>query len=58
MQDAIDIVKSKQDSRRRWNLDSSFNGRFITNIEEKGKPSKWINLKAIKVLNRYYNKDF
>jgi hypothetical protein len=54
MQDAVDIVVSKQDSQGRWILEDTFNGRFITNIESKGKPSKWITLNALKMLKKYY----
>lgn len=53
MQDAMDIVVSKQDDQGRWILENTFNGRFITNIETKGKPSKWITLNAIRVLEKY-----
>ena len=53
MQDAVDIVVSKQDDQGRWTLENTFNGRFITNIETKGKPSKWITLNAIRVLKKY-----
>ncbi len=55
MQEAIDILVSKQDDDGRWNLERTFNGRFQTNIEQKGKPSKWITLKAFTVLKRFYN---
>jgi hypothetical protein len=54
MQDAVDIVVSKQDSQGRWILEDTFNGRFITNIETKGKPSKWITLNAMRMLKKYY----
>ena len=54
MQDAVDIVVSKQDNKGRWILEESFNGRYITNIETKGKPSKWITLNAILMLKNYY----
>ena len=54
MQEAIDLVISKQNDRGQWNLESTFNGRFLTNIESKGKPSKWITLNAVKMLKRYY----
>jgi len=54
MQDAVDIVVSKQDSQGRWILEDTFNGKFITNIETKGKPSKWITLNALKMLKKYY----
>jgi len=55
MQEAIDILVSKQDDDGRWNLERTFNGRFQTNIEQKDKPSKWITLKALTVLKRFYN---
>jgi hypothetical protein len=55
MQEALDLVVSKQDDFGRWSLDSTFNGRFQTNIEQKGKASKWITLNALKVLKRFYS---
>ena len=54
MQEAIDLVVSKQDSTGRWTLANTFNGRFQVDIEEKGQPSKWITLHALRVLKRYY----
>ena len=54
IQDAIDIIASKKDDEGRWILEDTFNGRYITNIETKGKPSRWITLNAIRVLKRYY----
>jgi hypothetical protein len=55
MQDAIDIVISKQNSNGKWNLERTFNGRFQVDIERKNKPSKWITINALKVLKRIYN---
>lgn len=55
IQEAVNIVVSKQDSQGKWILEETFNGRFITNIESKGKPSKWITLNAIKMLKKYYS---
>jgi hypothetical protein len=54
MQEAIDLVISKQDAHGLWNLETTFNGRFQINIERKGKPSKWVTLKALKVLKDFY----
>jgi hypothetical protein len=54
MQEAIDILISKQDDQGRWKLENTFNGRFQANIEQKGKPSKWITLNALRVLKRFY----
>jgi hypothetical protein len=53
MQEAIDILISKQDDQGRWNLENSFNGRFQVDIEQKGKPSKWVTLNALRVLKRF-----
>jgi len=55
MQEAVDLVISKQDDQGRWSLENTFNGRFQTNIEQKGKPSKWVTLNALKVLKSYYS---
>jgi hypothetical protein len=54
MQDAIDIVISKQNNDGQWILERTFNGRYQADIESKNKPSKWITLNAIRVLKRYY----
>jgi hypothetical protein len=55
MHEAIDLVVSKQDESGRWTLKNSFNGRFQTNIEQKGKPSKWVTLKALTALKQFYS---
>ena len=54
MQEAMDVVTSKQDSQGRWKLENTFNDRFLENIEEKDRQSKWITLKALEVLKWYY----
>jgi hypothetical protein len=55
MQEAIDVLISKQDGEGKWKLENTFNGRFQINIEQKGKPSKWITLNALKVLKNFYS---
>jgi len=54
MQEALDLMISKQDDQGRWKLESTFNGRFQVDIEQKGRPSKWITLNALRVLKRVY----
>jgi len=54
MKDALDILISKQNEDGTWNLERTFNGRFLIDIEKKGKPSKWITLNALKVLSLNY----
>jgi hypothetical protein len=53
MTEAIDVISGKQTAEGRWKLENTFNGRFITNIETKGKESKWITLKALKVMKNW-----
>lgn len=53
MDEAVNIIRSKQNSEFRWKLENSFNGKMIENIEKKGSNSKWITLKALKVLLKY-----
>jgi hypothetical protein len=51
---ALDLVLSKQDENGRWNLENTFNGKMWVDIEEKRNPSKWITLKAVRVLKGVY----
>jgi hypothetical protein len=61
MQEAIDLVISKQDNQGKWRLENlpppqeTFYRNFSTNIEQKGSPSKWITLNALRVLKRFYS---
>ena len=54
MEEAMELLLSKQEKNRRWPLENTYNGRFQTNIEQKGKSSKWVTLNALRVLKRYY----
>jgi hypothetical protein len=54
MHEALDILISKQDARGAWTLENTFNGRFQTNIERKGEPSKWVTVHALAVLKRFF----
>jgi hypothetical protein len=54
MQDAVDLVLSKQGFDGTWALENSFNGRLQVNIESRGKRSKWITLNAMRILKRFY----
>jgi hypothetical protein len=55
MQDAAELILSKQDAFGRWNLENTYNGRFQVNIEKKDEPSKWVTLFALKALKRYFS---
>ncbi len=55
IQEAVDLVISKQDNKGKWKLESSFNGRFQVDIEKKGNSSKWITLRAVRVIKQLYS---
>lgn len=50
LENAMQLILSKQDSEGRWKMENSTNGKMWANIEKKGKPSKWITLRALRVL--------
>ena len=54
LQEAVDLIVSRQDKQGRWPLENTFNGRFRCNIERKNRPSKWVTLLALRVLKNYY----
>lgn len=54
MQDAVDLVKGAQGQDGKWLLKNTFNGKMWCDIEAKGQPSKWITLRALRVLRRYF----
>ncbi|MFX1561713.1 MAG: hypothetical protein ACFFDP_00195 [Promethearchaeota archaeon] len=56
MQDSIDLVVSNRRPDGKWLLQHSFNDSMWHDIEVKGQPSKWITLRALRVLRRYYGK--
>jgi hypothetical protein len=46
----MDFVLGKQDQLGRWTMDHSYNGKTWVDTEEKCKPSKWVTLRALRVL--------
>ncbi len=53
MQDAVNIVFQTQQSDGKWLLKNTYNGKFTVNIEKKHKPSKWITLRAMRMLKNW-----
>lgn len=47
---ALELVLSKQDALGRWKLEYTYNGKTWADVEEKGRPSKWVTLRALRVL--------
>jgi len=52
--DAIEVLIKKRRSDGTWLLEGAPTGRMQANIENVGKPSKWITLNALRVLKRLY----
>jgi len=50
MREAVELVRSKRGSDGRWLLENSYNPSLLVPIGEKGAPSKWITLNALKAL--------
>ncbi|HVN53062.1 MAG TPA: hypothetical protein VMT46_01935 [Anaerolineaceae bacterium] len=49
---AYALLLSKQDLQGRWKLESTGNGRTWADVEREGEPSKWVTLRALRVLKR------
>lgn len=50
---ALQLILSKQDGHGRWRLENSLNRKMWIDIEQRGKPSKWVTLRALRVLKDY-----
>jgi hypothetical protein len=47
---ARELILGKRDDKGRWLMDKSLNGKMWVDIEKKGRPSKWITMRAIRAL--------
>jgi hypothetical protein len=52
MKPAVDLVLNARQPDGTWLLENTYNGKMWINLEEKGKPSKWITLRALRTLRR------
>jgi hypothetical protein len=51
---AIEWLLGKQDARGRWKNEYAYNGKTWVNFERQGAPSKWVTLRACRVLSAVY----
>ena len=49
---ALALLLDKCDAQGRWKLEYTYNGKTWVDIEQKGRPSKWVTLRALRVLKR------
>lgn len=50
LQHTVEWVLSKQDRQGRWKNQYAYNGKTWVDIEKQGEPSKWVTLRACRVL--------
>ncbi len=53
IEDALNVVIDTQQPDGKWLLKHTFNGKFWHDIEQKGKPSKWVTFRALFVLKSF-----
>jgi hypothetical protein len=49
---AVEWLLSKQDAQGRWPMEYTYNGKTWADVEVKGQASKWVTLRALRVLKR------
>jgi hypothetical protein len=47
---AYQLLINKQDEQGHWPLEYTYNGKTWVDIEEKGEPSKWVTLRALRAI--------
>lgn len=52
---AAEWVLSKQDAHGRWIMEYSYNGKMWCDIEQKGQPSKWVTLRAVRAIRGIFS---
>jgi len=56
MNEALDLLISKQDDMGRWKTENTYNSdRMLFQMEQKDEQSKWITLRAMKVIKSQYD---
>ena len=56
--EAIDLVASKRDDEGRWPLETRYPGEMPVETDEgEGRPSRWITLRALRVLDWFSGRD-
>ena len=53
LEDAITLVENKRTGDGIWLLENSYSDRFLIPLERKKEPSKWVTLRALRVLKTY-----
>jgi hypothetical protein len=57
MAEAIELVESKRTAEGLWLLENRYPGTLAIELEDEGQPSRWITLRALRVLDWYAARD-
>lgn len=52
LENALAYVRGKQDNQGRWKLENALSGKMWADVERKSQPSKWVTLRALRVLGQ------
>ena len=52
LEPAFDWIRGKRNKEGRWALRNTLNGKMWADIEKRGKPSKWVTLRALRVMKK------
>lgn len=52
LDNTYDLILSKRDPQGRWKMEYSYQGKTWADAEPKGQPSKWVTLRALRLLKR------
>lgn len=53
LDDGLDQIERKRTKDGVWKMDESLNGKMLANVEQRGRPSKWITVRALQVLRHF-----
>lgn len=53
LENAVKIIREKQDSKGRWSLDYDYAGKTWSDFGPKKQPNKWVTLRAMRVLKAF-----
>jgi hypothetical protein len=51
---AVEFILSKQGRDGRWTLERTLGGKMWMRLEEEGKPSKWVTLRAVRAIKKIF----
>ena len=52
LQNALDLIREKQDEQGRWALEYSYAGKTWGDFGAKEQPNKWVTLRALRILKQ------